>query len=199
MLFRYVSLLYLSAATAMAADETVDWLLSESPPTTRVAAPATRPQSASAATRPASDAAREGSRRGTITLSNDTRLEGLIATTPGRPLRVFQESIGTYADLPLAAIDRLDAVVLWERQEKAWDFVASGSDIKEYSGRTYPARETAYRFKVGENVIEGGVVAPLFIQINGQERTLVLHKRDKRLMGGDLKDLVYIKSIVFQP
>lgn len=195
---------FAAAAVAGAADtdSTVDWLLSAPVSTTKPAisasAPASRPSSATQPATPLVTSQPQGARRGVVILSDGARLEGAISTTDGKPLRFWQEDLHKYADLPFAAIDRLDAVVVWEREEKEWHFVASGSDIKEYTGRSYPARETAYEAKMGDQTIKGGIVAPIYIATDKGEQTFVLHKRDKGPLGGTLKDLIYIKSIEFK-
>jgi hypothetical protein len=69
--------------------------------------------------------------------------------------------------------------------------------VKVYSGRTYPARETAYTFTLTDGtVITGGSVAPLYVTTDdGKTRTLVLHKRDKGDVGQTLKQLVYVARV----
>jgi hypothetical protein len=211
MVARYLLLLALLCSSALA-DDTVEWLLQgNAGATTRPAlspasdsAPATNPlpATAPAATQPASRATqetlpREGARPGTLTLSDGTVLRGLISTTPDRPIRVWQESVSKYADLPWALINRMEAVVLWERDEREWRFVSSGSDIKEYTGRTYPARETAYKIVAGQTTYEGATVAPIYVQTGSGEHVLALHKRSKGDLDAPLKTLVYVKSIVF--
>lgn len=181
-----------------ATDPAVDWLLSHATtaPTTGPAeaiAPATQPAFAP----PASLAA---ARNGTVLLSNGTRITGRIATTPDKPIRLWDEADQQYQDLPFALIQSIEASVVWERMEPEWRFAASGSDVKVFSGRTYPARLTRYRITLASGaVFDGGVVAPLIVTADGKTHTYVLHKRDKGETGQTLAQLVYVTRVTFDP
>jgi hypothetical protein len=173
-------------------DPTLDWLMNQ--PTPPASAPST--QAASPFKNSDDD---KSSRPGVITLSDGTIVRGSIATTPERPIRVWVEEDKEYQDIPLSTIQSIDAEVLWERDEKEWRFKSSGSDVKEYSGKTYPARETRYKLTLTDGTtVTGGVVAPLYVTVNGQTKTLVLHKRDKGEVGQTLGQLVFIKSVRFE-
>jgi hypothetical protein len=173
-------------------DATVDWLMGKA--TTQPAAPA------AASTQPAAlfkNQDNDGSRPGVIELSNGQKLHGKIATTAEKPVRVWVESEKDYEDIPFSLIQSVQSKVLWERDEAEWHFKASGSDIKEYSGKTYPARETQYTLTlVNGQKVEGDVVAPLYFTADdGKTKTYVLHKRDKGEVGQTLDDLVYVKRV----
>jgi hypothetical protein len=181
-------------AGSPATDSTVDWLMNQATTT-----PSTRP----AATSQPSDvfekpAANDESRAGVIEMSDGKSIRGAIATTAEKPVRVWVEADKAYQDIPFAMIRSIEARVLWERDEKEWHFKASGSDVKEYSGKTYPARETQYKFTLTDGTaIEGGVVAPLYVTVDGQTKTYVLHKRDKGEAGQTLAQLAFVKSVRF--
>src|SRR5690606_20539020 len=129
---------------------------------------ATRPATApAAATRPATSPFGEAparnpeARRGVIVLSNGERVKGMISTTREKPLRIWDPKAREYRDVAWAMVRSLEARVLWERDEREWRFKESGSDVKVYTGRTYPARETEYAVTLTDgSVITGGVVAP---------------------------------------
>ena len=179
------------------ADATVDWLLGQASviPAT---GPSTLPATAAASPLTRRDAGSEA-RVGTITLSDGSILKGEIHSTPGKPIRVWDESIKQYVDIPFKAIVSGKASVLWERDEKEWHFIASGSDIKEYTGKSYPARETTYQFTLTNGkAVAGGVVSPLYVTTPEGERLLVLNKRAKGEVGQALKDLVYVQAIQFE-
>ena len=58
-------------------------------------------------------------------------------------------------------IRSIDAQVIWEREEKEWHFKESGSDIKEFTGKSYPCRETSYTLTlVNGQTLTGGIVEP---------------------------------------
>ena len=197
-----------SQPTTAPADATVDWLLGQGAVTV---IPATGPATLAATGLPPTGVpttvaasplkqreASSDARAGTIILSDGSVLKGEIHSTPGKPIRVWDESIKQYVDLPFKAIVSGKASVLWERDEKEWHFIASGSDIKQYTGKTYPARETTYQFTLANGkTVSGGVVAPLYVTTPQGERLLVLNKRAKGEVGQALKNLLYVRSIQF--
>ena len=167
--------------SAPAGDGAVDWLLGRAEkPTTRPVGqastqPSTRSQlSTQSATQPATQApvvptspfadsaARD--RTGTLTLSDGTVLHGRVSTTAGRAVRVWVQAQERYVDLPWKTIATLRARVVWERDEPEWHFKESGSDVKVYTGRSYPARETSYDVTlVNGDTLAGGIVAPIYV------------------------------------
>jgi hypothetical protein len=163
--------------------------------------PSTQPSEA--ATQPVSPLKNEGvedqSRMGEIELSDGTKIKGKIATTADKPIRIWVEAEKQYEDVPLDQVDSVRVKVLWERDEKEWNFKESGSDIKVYSGRTYPARQVQYTFTLTDGTtIDGDVVAPLYVTTaDGKTTTYVLYKRDKGEIGQTLKDRPYVKSVAF--
>ena len=138
-------------------------------------------------------------REGVITLSDGTKIEGKIATTQDKPVRIWVEKEKDYEDVPFDQIVSAEVEVLWERDEKEWNFKETGSDIKVYSGRTYPARQTQYTFTLTDGtIIKGDVVAPLYVTTeDGKTKTYVLYKRDKGEIGQTLKDRPYVKTVTF--
>jgi len=185
------------AAATQPADPAMDFFLNTAKPATQPAAevPATQPAGEALVNKNAANDARPV----TITLSNGQTIKGNAATTTDKPIRVWDESIKDYRDIPFGLIASAKAAVVWERDEKEWQFKESGSDIKVYSGKTYPARETQYTFTLlnGEK-ITGDVAAPIYFDTGKATKTFVLHKRDKGEPGQKLTDLVYIKQIDFE-
>ena len=178
-------------------DTAVDWLLSQAtthPSTQPASQPSTQP--ASPFTAPANDSARTG----TIMLSDGTVLADVpIATTEGKPLRFWDEQIRQYRDVPFRAVRSLEAEVVWERDEPEWHFIASGSDQKEYTGKTYPARMTRYvATLLNGQQTTGDIVAPLYVETESGQKTYVLHKRAKGEAGQSLKELIYVKKVEFR-
>lgn len=197
LLLTLVGAAHLASATKRPADDpNVDWLLSSATtqpaarPTTRPAMPTSSPV---VLVDPIGD-----SRLGTITLSDGSHVTGSISTTAERPVRVWVEADKSYHDLPFDSIRSIDAVVLWERMEREWTFKATGSDVKVYSGRTYPARDTQYRFTLDDGtIVTGACVAPLYLHRAGGEKTYVLYKRDKGPIGQKLNSLVFVRHVAF--
>jgi hypothetical protein len=173
-----------------AQDATVDWLLDQAVPATQ---PATQPATAPA---PFADRTANQGVPSRITYSDGSTLVGRVNTTPGKPVRVWDEDEKEYRDVPLHLITSLTARVLWERQQEEWQFRESGSDIKVFTGQSYPARETEYAVELvnGQEII-GGIVAPLYLDTPEGRRTIVLHKRAKGALGQALSDLVYVRRV----
>jgi hypothetical protein len=181
-------------------DSATDWLLGAA--TTAPALPPTsQPDIAPSNRSPlvSKDQTDPDQRHGTITLSDGTKVTGVIATTAGKPLRTWDEQAGEYRDLPMRFVKSIKAQVLWEQDEPEWRFKESGSDIKINTGKTYPARETAYVITTTDGKkIHGGIVAPLYTRDDqGEDKTFILHKRDKGDVGQTLKDLVYVSEVTF--
>lgn len=188
-----IIVIVLIAQATQPADPTMDWLLDQSAPATQ---PATAPTTQ--ATSPFAEKKIDGSRPGTVVLSDGTETAGAISTTPGKPIRVWEEKQKRYIDLPFESIASIEARILWERDEPEWRFKESGHDEKIYTGKTYPARETEYTFTlVNGDTITGGAVAPLYVRAGGKTTQFVLYKRDKGEVGKTLAELVYVKRIAF--
>ena len=180
--------------TAASPDAATDYLLNAAAPMTAPARATTMPTT-SPLTERTTDVQ---TRQGIITMSDGQKIAGDIATTAGKPLRVWDEQAGEFRDLPIQTIASITAQVLWEKEEPQWRFKESGSDIKIETGKTYPSRETAYRFALTDgSIVTGGVVAPLMIRVDGQSTTYILHKRDKGDIGQTLGDLKFVKSVEF--
>jgi hypothetical protein len=131
-----------------------------------------------------------------VTLSDGSTISGPISTTPDKPLRIWVDAEHQYIDVPLEQVRRIEASVLWERVEREWHFIASGSDVKEYTGRNYPARELQFTFTLRDGRrITGGTVAPLYVQADGSQHLIVLPKRQKGELGAGLASLLYPKTV----
>jgi hypothetical protein len=179
------------------AQSDLDFLLSQSnaaatQPVDNGAGPTTRPIS------PFDAQATDGAREGTMLLSDGKKIHGLIAHTQRKPVRIWVAEQGEYTDVPFSSIRSIQAKVVWERDEKEWHFKESGSDVKEYSGKTYPARATDYVVTLDDGTsIAGGVVEPLYLLTSDGPVTFALHKRDKGEVGQSLDQLVYVKRVDF--
>jgi hypothetical protein len=175
------------------ADDTVDFLLS-----TAATRPATRPTTGPS-TRPGSpfeDKANVEARKGFILLSNGEKIRGNLSTTREKPIRVWDEKEKEYRDVPFALVKSIEAAIQWERDEKEWHFKESGSDIKEYTGKTYPARELLYTVTlINGQTVTGGIVCPIYASAGEQSLAYVLNKRQKGEVGKTLKELVYVKRV----
>jgi hypothetical protein len=186
-------------------DDTVDWLLeqgSEAAPTPKADGDPAKPAPGKGGEDPSPFVGKKDDkhvRRGVITLSNGEQVRGRVSTTRGKPLRVWEEKKKRYRDVPFFLVKSAAAEVVWERDEREWHFKESGSDTKEYSGNTYPARELRYTLTLlNGQTISGGVVAPLYVERKDDDpATFVLHKRTKGEVGETLADLVYVTRVEF--
>ncbi|MEZ0263940.1 MAG: hypothetical protein ACAI43_04370 [Phycisphaerae bacterium] len=138
----------------------------------------------------------QGWRPGVITLSDGEKVKGRLATTLDQPIRVYDPERKEYRDVPWPLIKSIEAKVLWERDEREWAFRQSGSDIKVYSGKTYPARETAYTVTLADGkTVTGSIAAPIYLETAKDPKTFILHKRAKGDVGQTLKQLAYVARV----
>jgi hypothetical protein len=173
----------------------MDWLLSAA--ATAPSASATEPAATQASVfAPQAD---DGSRHAKLVMSDGKTFTGSFTTTPEQPVRIYDTAKKEYRDVPFKLIKSLEAHVLWEREEREWKFKDTGSDIKEYSGKTYPARETEYTMTLlNDQQIIGAVDVPLYFQSDNGQKLFVIHKRDKGDVGQTLKDLTYVAKVEFK-
>jgi hypothetical protein len=182
------------------ADDSVDWLMSTAKP-----APATRPDEdadhlpTTPTASPLVDTRQQTDvRTGMLTLSDGQVIHGQFTHTAEKPLRVWVEADQKYDDVAFDHIKSLDAIVLWEREEQEWHFKESGSDIKEYSGKSYPARETNFKVTLNNGqTLTGAIDEPIYQVLPGGQTLFTLNKRDKGPIGRSLAQLVYIKHAEF--
>lgn len=181
-------------ASSINGDPTLDALLSEAA-THPAAVPTDLPTTGPAVLTSNTD---DGSRQAVLKLSNGQKITGRFYTTTGQPVRIYDVAKSDFRDIPFKIIKSITAKVLWERQQEEWHFKESGLDQKEFTGKTYPARETQYLIELqnGEQIL-GGTVAPFYMDAADGQKLYVLHKRDKGEVGQTLKDLVYVQSVEF--
>lgn len=184
----------------MAEDSTLDWLIAQHATT----APATRPATGTAVepTTVASPLIKPQEHEtvaGVLALSDGRKIQGQISSTPHKPIRIWIAEEHRYEDVAIEDVAEIRAEVLWERDQEEWHFIASGSDLKEFSGKTYPARELVYEFTLNDGTkFKGGVVAPLYVQAGAERQTFLLNKRQKGPVGDKLKDLLYVNHVTLQ-
>ena len=143
--------------------------------------------------------ARKDAVPGYVELSSGLKMPGRIFTTRAKRLKVYNIEKEIYEYVPVPALKRIEAVVVWEREQRQWRFKEAGSTEKVYTGETYPARMLSYRLTLrNDHRITGDVLGqPLYIAREDRTDRLVLHKRRKGAVGESLEDLVYIRAVVF--
>ena len=186
-------------ATKPSQDPTTDWLLNQAATAPAQQPPATQAANPFSANADADKDKTLGLRRGAITTSDGEKITGKISTTLGKPVRLWDDQKNEYRDVPFALIKSVDARVVWERDEPEWHFKESGSDIKEFTGKTYPDRELQYTITLTNGqTVTGGIVAPLYLEMpKGDPKVFIFHKRDKGEVGQTLKQLVYVQHVEF--
>lgn len=149
-------------------------------------------------------------KKGAIHFSDGRIIRGDIYLTPGLRWRFFDEKTHRYLQLPLSIIERVEAIVEREWMEREWRFKEAGSDVKVYTGRTYPARILRHRVTLRNGrVLEGRGSTVLYVQPEPtpdrqtepghppRPVKVILQERQKGRPGESLKDLVYVKKIEF--
>jgi len=143
---------------------------------------------------------RTDARPGVATMSDGKTIKGLVMFTRGRKLEVFEEARQKWHAFDLAEISRLDNEVLKEEKEREWRFKEGGNDEKVFTGRVFIDHK--YRLHVtlddGRTKVSGRVRGTVFyVQATGEEPLrYFLHSDFRGAFGGDVKDLVYFKSLV---
>lgn len=136
---------------------------------------------------------------GYLSLSSDLKVPGRIYTTRAKRLKVFNLKRNLYEYVPVPAIKRMEVSIDWERLDKEWRFKDAGNPEKVYTGRSYPARQLAWRIILrNDHEILGHILGqPLYVEHNGKAERFLLSKRQKGPMGSSLQDLLYINAVVF--
>ena len=142
--------------------------------------------------------AREDSVPGYVELSDGSIVAGQVYLTRDTRLQIYDASLQRQREIPLQAIQRIDASVEKEWMEKEWRFKENASDEKVYTGRAYPARLLAYTIclKDGRR-ISGSVSGIVYVEppAGGERRRFLLNKRQKGDLGTDLPSLVYLRTV----
>ncbi len=143
---------------------------------------------------------REYAVKATLTTSDDKTQAGLVYTTLGKPLKVFDREKERFVSFRLSNIARIDVEIDEEWEEPVWYWKESGSDEKVYTGRTYPVRK--YRTSVtftDDRKITGTLSGLVYLETeNGEKKAHALYERQKRKEGQKPGDLVYVRSIVVE-
>jgi len=139
-------------------------------------------------------------RWGCAILSDDTRVDGLVSTTPGKPIRIFDRKKSTYRDIAFAKIERVEQAPDREWLEQEWRWLEGGNDRKVFTNRFYRAAKyrTTLTLKSGEKIV-GDVVAPIRVTAGKKRHLFELRKRVKSPQPApkdELKPLAYLKTLV---
>lgn len=152
---------------------------------------------------------REDAVPGYIELSSGEIIVGKIYMTRDKRLKIYDSQLQRQREIPLNRVKQIESVVVSEKMEKEWRFKETTSDVKEYTGRTYPLREYVHRITLTDGrTIEGPLSEVIYIQPDpgtaaktGSYRPeiepirYILYKTHKGSVDQDLKSLTYVKAI----
>lgn len=151
---------------------------------------------------------REDAIPGYIELSNGEVIAGKIFMTRDKRLKIYDQELQRQREIPLHRIREIQCVVVSERIEKEWRFKETAADVKEYTGRTYPAREYVHRITLSDGrTLEGPLSEVLYVQPDAgdpgqggyrpetEPLRFILYKTHKGPVGTDLRSLVYVKAV----
>ena len=139
-------------------------------------------------------------RWGSALMSDGTRYDGLVATTRGKRLRIFDRKKSTYRDIKWKKIERIEQHPDAESFEREWRWLEGGNDVKVYTDRYYRLSEyrTVLVLRSGEQ-IGGDCVAPIYVRTAKKRHALELRKKEKSPKPAakkDLKPLVYLRKLL---
>lgn len=139
-------------------------------------------------------------RWGRVVLSDGQEHAGLISTTPGKPIRIFDRKKSAYRDIAFDKIERIEQAPDREWFEREWRWLEGGNDEKVFTDRFYRAAEyrTELVLQSGER-ITGDAVAPIHVRVGDKRLAFELQKRAKSpepALREELKPLVYIREVV---
>ena len=139
-------------------------------------------------------------RWGYVITSDDQRLDGLVSTTPEKPIRIFDRKKSAYRDVKFEKIQSIEQAPDEEWLEQEWRWREGGSDEKVFTNRFYRAVKyrTVITLKSGET-ITGDAVAPIYVKTPEKRQLLELRKRQKSSAPApkdELEPLMYMRKLV---
>ncbi len=135
--------------------------------------------------------------KGAVATSDKKSARGLVYTTLGKPLKIYDLEKKKFIDFTLEEIARIDVEIEEEHEEPYWYWLESGSDEKVYTGKTYPWRKylTTVTFSP-ERKITGHLSGLIHVDCDDKKTSFTLYERQKGKEGQKLEELVYVKSVV---
>ncbi|MEW6355934.1 MAG: hypothetical protein AB1696_06405 [Planctomycetota bacterium] len=146
------------------------------------------------------DRSRPDARPGTVAMSNGETHKGMIYVTRDKPLRIYDTAAKLYRDLPIVAMKELEITVEKEGMEKEWRWEEGGSNVKVFTGKSYPWRQyvTTFTLTNGQKLTGHLKATPVYVETAGEKKKLIIHGKESGEIGRKLSDLVHIKKIVFE-
>jgi len=144
-----------------------------------------------------------GAVEGEVHTSDGKVHKGQIYMTRGKALRVFDPKACMYREFRLRGLIEIRVNVVKERIEKDWRWKEGGSDVKLFTGKTYPRRDynltiIPKRGKPFDTNITAGM--PIYLKPEkGKKKRFLIQAYNKGPIGGTLRALVYPKRIICDP
>ncbi|MBI5722569.1 MAG: hypothetical protein HZA50_01315 [Planctomycetes bacterium] len=147
---------------------------------------------------------RQGSSRpdalpGVVELSDGRLLAGWLFTTAEKDWEVWVEANQRWVHVPFLAVSAISAVVVEEKMELFWRWKGMGEPERVYTGQKYPTRRLQWKF----HLIDGSYVTgdvkgqPLWVEFDGRKsEPMIIQERSKGEVDTELKDLVYVKTVI---
>ena len=140
-----------------------------------------------------------GAVRGVIYMSDGKAYEGMVYTTPGHRMPLFDPKFNEYVNCSLKLLKEIRIKVVEKRVEKEWRFKEMGNDEKVFTGKTYPRKDfgAVIVFKSGRekkaNIARG---FPIYcIMKDGKRKRVLVQPHIQGAVGQTLKDVVHPAKI----
>ncbi len=143
---------------------------------------------------------KEEKRSGRLILSNGKVYTGLIYTTPGKRLKIYDRKKKKVVEIGMQKVMKIEAIPEVEKVEPIWRWEEAASDVKVYTEEFYPWRKLVTTLYLKDKKsIAGDLSAPIYVLKEGEKKPkrFILHKRQKGGIGKTLKELVYVRKIEF--
>jgi hypothetical protein len=153
---------------------------------------------------------------GTVTTSDGKKYAGTLYTTQGKPLRIYDRGKKDYVEFALKETSRIDVSIEEEHEEPYWYWKESGSDVKVFTGNTYPWRKyiTTVTLLGGRTItgdLDGLIYAEVASPVGANVQTtdapqetgprkysFLFHERQKGEEKQRPADLVYVTAVVIE-
>ena len=142
-------------------------------------------------------------RSGKVLLSDGTVVAGgLYLKGKRRRLRVWDKLARKYRNVQLGELSKIEVLAVRERVEKEWRFKEEGSDVKVFTGRTFPRIDFELKLTFSDKRKRECRIAqgtPLYLRAkDGKSRRFLIQPYLKGEVAGQMPaELLYLKKVVF--
>ena len=141
-------------------------------------------------------------RSGKVLLSDGSALAGGLYLKGRQRLRVWDKQAKKYRNVQLGELSKIEVLAVRERVEKEWRFKEEGSDVKVFTGRTFPRIDFEMTLTFADNRKRKCRIArgtPLYLRTEGgKSRRFLIQPYLKGEVAGKMPaTLLYVKRVVF--